>query len=358
MNDSGLYLVTGASGYIGSAMVRHLVSRGIQVRAMVRSEAKMAAARALGAVDVVVADLTNDASLADAVKGCAGIYHIAGIFRQTNLNDADYFDANLHGTRRLLDAAILAGVPRVIHCSTSGVHSNITNPPGTEETPYSPGDSYQQSKVEGEKLALNYFRSGRIQGCVIRPAMVYGPDDTRHLKMFKMIATRTFFYVGPSKNVHYVDVRDLAEAFRLAMEQQARNGEVYIIAGERSVSLTTMVNLVADLLHVSRPRLRLPARPMQWAGSLCEWVCKPFGISPPLYRRRVDFFVNNREFSIEKARRELGYKPARPFEEEVAEIISLYCRKGWLKLRNAGIPGLLATSFDIVGDLVIVGLPA
>jgi nucleoside-diphosphate-sugar epimerase len=326
-----VFLVTGASGYIGGAMVAHLSAQGLPVRGMIRTPAKAAAVKALGASDVVVGDLTDADSIRRAVEGCRSIYHFAAIFRQVNVADSEYHDVNAEGTRRLLEAAIQSGVERVIYCSTGGVLGHIAHPPGTEETPYSPGDAYQSSKVEGERIALEYFRSGRVGGCVIRPAMVYGPADTRHLKMFRMIANGTFFYVGPSLNVHFVDVRDVARAFQLAMEHTERNGEVYIVAGERSVSLTEMVTLIASLLNVPAPRVRLPVKPMQWVGSLCEWACKPFRIQPPIYRRRVDFFVNNREFSTAKAQRELGYRPARPFEAEVAEVVTWYCRHGWLK---------------------------
>jgi nucleoside-diphosphate-sugar epimerase len=336
------YLVTGASGYIGGAMVAHLVGQGISVRAMVRNPAKTAAVQALGAHEVVVADLTDAESIRRAVEGCRGIYHFASIFRQVNVADSAYGDVNAEGTRRLLEAAVQAGVERVIHCSTIGVLGHIANPPGTEETPYSPGDAYQRSKVEGEKIALEYFRSGRMRGCVIRPAMVYGPADTRHRKMFRMIANGTFFYVGPGMNVHFVDVRDVACAFRLAMEHTERNGEVYIIAGERSVPLTEMATLVASLVGARPPRLRLPVRPMQWAGSLCEWGCKPFRIQPPLFRRRVDFFVNNREFSIAKAQRDLGYRPAQPFEAEVAEVVAWYGEHGWLKSKAKSLGRVLS----------------
>lgn len=218
MSPQKPFLVTGAPGYLGGVLVQQLSHQGIPVRALVRSEAKAATVRDMGATETIIGDLLDPASLARAVDGVQGIYHVASIFREAGLPDSAYFETNANGTRNLFTAAIAAGVPRLIHCSTIGVLGHIANPPGTEETPYGPGDYYQRSKLAGEKIAMEFFRQGQIGGCVIRPAMIYGPGDTRNLKMFRMIAACRFFYVGPGVHVHFVDVRDVARAFQLAME--------------------------------------------------------------------------------------------------------------------------------------------
>ncbi|MDA0578193.1 MAG: NAD-dependent epimerase/dehydratase family protein [Verrucomicrobia bacterium] len=330
MSPQKPFLVTGAPGYLGGVLVQQLSRQGIPVRALVRSEAKAATVRDMGATETIIGDLLDPASLARAVDGVQGIYHVASIFREAGLPDSAYFETNANGTRNLFTAAIAAGVPRLIHCSTIGVLGHIANPPGTEETPYGPGDYYQRSKLAGEKIAMEFFRQGQIGGCVIRPAMIYGPGDTRNLKMFRMIAACRFFYVGPGVHVHFVDVRDVARAFQLAMEHAERNGQVYIIAGEKSVALQEAAELIAKLLGVPPPWLRLPAKPLQWAGSTCEWICKPFKISPPIYRRRIDFFMKNRSFSCAKAERELGFRPTQSFENEMAEAVDWYRKAGWL----------------------------
>ncbi len=324
-----LMLVTGAAGYVGGQMVEYLVKRGDRVRAMVRDPNRTEALRALG-VEIVVADLQDAASLAPAVAGVHGIYHIASLFRQAGLPESTFHDINAEGTRRLFDAAIAAGVKRIVHCSTGGVLGHIANPPGNEQTPYNPGDMYQRTKLEGEKIALAYFKEGRVRGAVIRPAMIYGPGDTRNLKMFKMIARRHFFYIGKGVHVHFVDVRDLVRAFALAMDHEEINGEVYHIAGEKAVLLPVMAELIARTLGVPPPWLRLPVKPMQWLGTACEAICTPLHIPPPIFRRRVDFYTKNRHFDSSKAARELGYKPAQSFEAEVAENTRWYKDHGWL----------------------------
>jgi nucleoside-diphosphate-sugar epimerase len=225
----------------------------------------------------------------------------------------------------ILKASIASGVRRVIHCSTIGVVSSIEQPPGDETLPYSPCDIYQTSKVEGEKLALRYFREGRIGGVVIRPAMIYGPGDSRTRKLFDMIRRQRFFYVGDGNIlVHWIDVRDLARAFCEAMEHPERNGEVYIIAGEKSLTLKDFVNSVARELGVASPWLHLPVKPMQWLGLVCEVICRPFGIAPPLYKRRVDFFIKNRGFDVSKAKEHLGFAASKGLKEEIRDILESY----------------------------------
>lgn len=325
-----LVLVTGAGGFVGGELVNALLRKGCRVRAMVHSLARQGGLANLP-VEVVEADLSNQDSLRRAVDGVAEVYHIASIFRQAGLPESVFHDVNATGTQRLLDACIEAGTQRVIHCSTVGVLGHIDHPPADENTPYNPGDMYQRSKMDGEKIALDYFNSGKIRGVVIRPAMIYGPGDERTLKMFRMIAHRRFFFVGPGNaQVHFIDVRDLAQAFILAMGKTALNGEVYIVAGQRSLPLLELVEIIAREIGVPPLRLHLPVKPMQWLGSLCEAVCTPFRIQPPIFRRRVDFYTKNRAFDCRKAHRDLGFVPAQSLEQEIRDIIADYRQRGWL----------------------------
>ena len=330
-----LMLVTGANGYVGKEIVELLQSRGIPVRAMVRSTAKgqdlLKQLPSAAGVEIVVADLQDAESLKSAVAGVYGIFHIGAIFRQAGFPESVFHDINAEGTKRLFEAGIVAGCKRIIHCSTGGVLGHIANPPGNENSPFNPGDMYQRTKLEGEKIALEFYRSGKIGGVVIRPAMIYGPGDTRNLKLFRMIAKQKFFYVGKGdKSVHFVDVRDLAEAFCLAMDKEDLNGQIYHIPGERAVPLKQMVGMIADYLGVSRPWLHLPVKPVQLIGTICETICTPLRIEPPIYKRRVDFFTKNRDFDGSKAAKELGFKPQRKLEEEVKDIVDWYRSHSWI----------------------------
>ena len=326
--DQEVYLVTGAGGFVGGYMVRLLAEKGLRVRAMVRDASKATDLKALEGVEVIEADLCDENSLAAAVEGVVGVYHIAALFRQAGHPDAVFRAVNIDGTKKMLDASIAAGVRRFIHCSTVGVLGHIDTPPADEKTPYNPGDIYQETKMDGEKLALDYFRDGKMSGVVIRPAMIYGPGDERTLKLFRMISKGKFFYVGKGMaSVHWIDVRDLVHAFFLAMNKPERNGEVYIIAGAEAVPLQTMCKTVARELGVKAPWLHLPVKPMQWLGSLCEAICTPLKIEPPIFRRRVDFFTKARSFNGAKARDELAFVPEQNFDAEIRDIIGYYQQK-------------------------------
>ena len=336
-------LVTGAGGFAGGHLVRLLISARTcidrdatafpRVRAMVRRPEQASHLVALGAEEVV-ADLTDRDSLRKALVGVKQVFHIGALFRQAGLPDQAFYDVNVTGTLNLFEESIAAGVERIVHCSTVGVLGDIAVPPGDELTAYAPGDIYQKTKMEGEQIALRYFRSGKIGGVVIRPAMIYGPGDTRTLKMFKAVARNRFFYVGKGdKRVHFVDVRDLAQAFMLAMSRMDRNGEVYIIAGRESKPLEDVAAAIADYFDVPAPWLHVPVFPVRAVALACELVCIPLRVEPPLFRRRVDFFTKHREFNWDKAKRGLCYNPRNSFHEEIREICSWYVDNGWISTK-------------------------
>ena len=160
--------------------------------------------------------------------------------------------------------------------------------------------------------------------------MIWGPGDTRTLKMYKGIAKKKFPLIGSGKTlVHWILVSDLAKAFRLLSETDITN-EIYIISGRESVSLEHMLIEIANALEVSPPRIKIPAYPVQLIGSIVEALCKPIGVEPPIYRRRVDFFTKTRSFNSDKARKDFGFNPEFSFKEEVKLIAEWYREHGWV----------------------------
>lgn len=324
MPDRTLAVITGATGFIGGNLARHLLGQGYRLRLLVRDPSRL---EELAGPDcqVVRGDIQHAADLQGLAEGADLFFHIAALFRAAGFPDQVYRQINVEGTRHCLEEARRAGVRRFVHCSTVGVLGNIEKPPADESTPYNPGDIYQETKVEGERLALEYFRTGRLPGVVVRPAMVYGAGDRRMLKLFKPVAHRRFMMLG-SGNVrhHYVYIDDLVEGFRLAGTVPGIEGEVFIIAGPDSVRLQDMVGMIARSAGVAAPRLHLPVQPFQWLGSLCEAIFIPLHLEPPIYRRRVDFFTKNRSFAIGKAQRLLGYQPQIDTREGVRRTLEWY----------------------------------
>lgn len=344
--DTPITLVTGATGFSGRHLVRALVADGVRVRVVVRSSAR---ARELlpPDVEVVEGDLAAPATAGRAMPGVQTVYHLAALFREAKHDDSEYRKVNVEGSRRLLDAAVACGVRRYVHCSTVGVHGHIASPPGDEQTAYDPGDVYQVTKLEGEQLALSY--RDRLPLAVARPTAIYGPGDTRLLKLFRMVARRRFPLLGGGENYyHTVYVDDLVRGLRLLGTHPAAVGEVFILGGERYVKLSELAAMIARAAGVPAPRLRLPARPFQIAGTICEKLCVPLGIEPPIHRRRVDFYTKSRAFSIEKARRLLGYRPEMDLEHGIRRTLDWCVAKGYIDVPQAA-PSLRAAGLGVPG---------
>ena len=324
-------LITGATGFLGGHLARRLVENGqCEVRALVRESSDSGPLHELG-VDLEVGDLKDRPSLRSAVAGASIVYHIAASFRTEHLTHDDMWRTNVQGTRDLLEASREAGVERFVHCSSVGVHGAIDNPPGNEDSAFDPGDRYQDTKAEAEILARNFGVEHSLPVVVFRPAGIYGPGDLRFLKLFKSIKSGVFRMIGSGKVLYQmVYVEDLVDGILLCGASEKASGEAFILTGERPYTLNTITQTIAKTLGVEISSLRIPATPVYVAGALCELVCRPLGISPPLYRRRVDFFRKTRAFSIEKAQKELGFSPQFELVEGLRRTATWYQEQGLL----------------------------
>lgn len=324
------YMVTGATGFTGGALTRTLLERGQSVRVLIRKPEQVSYFHEIG-VEPVVGDLTDCEKVVKASQGVDGIFHIGAAFRTAGLANQAYWDINVGGTKNVMESALKNGVKRVVHTSTIGVHGHVKEPPATETAPFNAGDIYQETKLEGEITALSYHKDKNVPVAVIRPAGIYGPGDMRFLKLFKAIEKKKFVMLG-SGNIffHPVFITDLVEGFILAMNTDKAIGESFIIAGPRYIPLNELVATIARELNVPPPRLHIPVTPVKCAAFLCEMLCKPFHIEPPLYRRRVDFFTKCRAFDTTKAQTILGYQPKVTLEEGIHKTAQWYKQQGLL----------------------------
>ncbi|MCP4215801.1 MAG: NAD-dependent epimerase/dehydratase family protein [bacterium] len=323
-------LVTGANGFTGSWLCKTLLQKGYKVKALVRKNSNREALQGVD-VEIVEGDLADAESIKGKIKDIDILFHIAALYRTEGVSKSMFSKVNVEGTRVLLDEAIKSGVKRFVHCSTVGVQGEIANPPATEDAPYNPGDHYQDSKLEGEKLALSYFSEKKIDGVVVRPVGIYGPGDTRFLKLFRHIHKGNFKMIGKGKALYHLTfVQDLCDGIVLAGETPAASGQIYTLGGNEYLPLDELVKKLAKILDKPVSSMRIPLFPVYVAAFICEMLCKPFGIEPPLYRRRLDFFTKDRAFDISKARKELNYAPEVPLEEGLPRTAQWYKEKGML----------------------------
>lgn len=330
MRMSTRVLVTGGTGFTGGHLCRKLAGLGHRVRTIARAPEKADGLCAAG-VEVVRGDLKDRGSLLAAADGCEIVYHIAALYRQEGIPDAEFRAVNVQGTVNILEAALACGARRFVHCSTVGVHGHVSKIPSDESAPFNPGDVYQESKVEGEERARHFFRSRGLQGVVFRPTGIYGPGDLRFLKLFRHIKSGRFRMIG-SGNVYYhlTYIDDLTDGIVLCGTHPRAAGGVYILGGERYVTLRELTDAIAGALGVRISRLRIPFAPVYAAAFLCEKACRPLGIEPPIFRRRVDFFRKDRAFDISKAKRELGYAPRVDTREGIRRTADWYTAQGLL----------------------------
>jgi len=325
----GKTLVTGATGFTGKALCRRLVLDGKEVVAFVRASSNFEELRKLG-VECRLVNIKDGAEVKRNFADIDMVYHVAAAYRTEHTDHEEFHLVNVEATRNLLEAALDAQVTRFVHCSTVGVQGEITDPPASEEYRFNPGDHYQQSKMEGELLALDYFKKG-LPGAVVRPVGIYGPGDTRFLKLFRPISKGRFVMIGTGNSLYHMTyIDDLIDGFILCGTKKEALGQVFTIAGEKYTTLRELVDVIADVLGNPRPRLRIPFYPVLLASILCEKICRPFGISPPLYPRRVEFFSLDRAFSIEKAKRLLGYQPKVGLRDGVRRTAEWYKQEGMI----------------------------
>jgi nucleoside-diphosphate-sugar epimerase len=325
-------LVTGASGFTGSHLARLLVQSGHRVRALVResSALDLLEDEAGREVERFEGDLADERSLRKAASGVERIFHLAAVYREAKLPDSYYREVNVEGTRRLAEAAVAEGGIPFLYCSTCGVHGEVEGP-ADETAPYNPGDIYQETKVEAEKVVLSLHRERGLPAVILRPVGIYGPGDRRFLKLFRGIARRRFPLIGSGRVLyHLTHVEDVARGFLAASEANEAAGEAFILAGDRYTTVSELLALIAEKAGVAPPRFHWPAAPILLASALSEDLLRPLGIEPPLHRRRLDFFLKNRAFKIDKARRLLGWTPKVALEDGIARTLAWYRSAGWI----------------------------
>jgi nucleoside-diphosphate-sugar epimerase len=322
--------VTGGLGFTGAALVERLLDDGHSVSVLDKNPGLRKDVIESRGADVALGSITDAELVSRCAEGAEVVLHLAAAFRETGAPDSLYYQVNVEGTRVVLDAAKAHGARKFVYCSTQGVHGHIDAPPGNEDSPIEPEDYYQETKYLGEEVVR--AEAEDLEYTIIRPTAIYGPGDPgRYVMIYRQVARGRFHMFGRGDTFyHPVYIDNLVDAFVLSMAPGAGAGEAYIIADEGYVPIRELVERSARALDVPSNITFLPLRPLIVAGHVCEKICKPFGINPPIFPRRVDWFRQVRAFRIDKAKRDLGYVPKVGLDDGLRQTGRWYRENGYL----------------------------
>lgn len=326
MNESGRAFVTGSSGFIGRHLVESLLKGGWSVTALVNSRDLPERNR----LTVIRGDICDFDLLKNSMEGTTCLFHLASALGASLIGEKEFFRINAEGTKAVLEAAVTAGVGRVVHFSSAGILGSVKKGVVAEEDyPAGPIEPYDRSKFEGEKIARAKAAAG-MNVVVIRPGWVYGPGDRRTFKLIKAILKKHFIMVTKGDELQtpcFID--DLIHGTRLCAEK-GKSGEIYNITGSEAIPVREICGAIAEAGGTEIPSFRLPL----WTVRIAAWkMGVAFGLfkkEAPLTMGKLSFFVHPKPLSIDKARRELGYNPETDFRNGIARAIDWYNLNGWL----------------------------
>ncbi len=326
-------LLTGATGFVGSAVARVLAARGHRLRLLVRPTSDR---RNIAGIEgeVVLGDLTDAASLARALAGCRYLMHVAADYRFWVPDAEAMLRANVDGTVEIRRAALAAGVERVVHCSSVAAWGQTTDGTPADETTLADEaafvGTYKRSKFLAERAVLDLVRQDGLPAVVVNPAAPVGPRDIKPTPTGKMIrdaaAGRVPAYIDTGLNV--VHVVDVAEGHALALEK-GRIGERYILGGE-NLLLKDLLALVASVVGRRPPRIELPEAVLWPVAAAMEGLARVTGMPPMMTRDHLKMARKKMFFSSAKAMGELGYAP-RPVRAAIEDAVAWFRANGMLK---------------------------
>ncbi|MFA6097633.1 MAG: NAD-dependent epimerase/dehydratase family protein [Candidatus Paceibacterota bacterium] len=335
-------LITGATGFIGSHLVKDLAEKGFKIRCLVKYSSSKDALDFLNNLETELfyGDLNDKESLENAVKGIDYVFHLGGGGR-VGMSKEIQCRINIEGTKNILEACVSNGnIKKFIHVSTCAVMGDIKNGPADETYPLNPANmAYSYAKTEAEKVALSY--KDRIHLVVVRFPGVYGiplikgePDRiggvTPILMIFSAVKHGKWRYVGEGKNfIHLFYIDDAVRGLELSHEK-GRAGEIYIIGDKQSIRMVEMVRTAANVLHVEEPNGHVPVSIARIFALVSELGAKLFGGIPVMSREMVTGFISNLYIDTSKARKELGYESKVSLEAGMKQTVEWYKANGYL----------------------------
>lgn len=322
-------LVTGATGFIGGKVTEHFIRKGENVHLFVRNAEKLPK-YVKECCRITIGDVTCSETLTNAVKGVDALIHCAGLLGHWGVSLRQLYAVNVEGSINVVNSAYHAGIKRMVHLSAGGVTGPVGSNPADETFQPAPMTAYERTKWKGEQEILKLARERDQNLLVLRPTFTYGPCDPHKLNLFRAIKANRFVFIGNGNStVHPVYIDDLVRGIDLGLASDLKQKSI-IIGGAQPVTKEELVYGIADALGVSRPAFRLPARAAEIAASICEVSASVLKFNPPITRSRVWALSRNWGYSIDFARRKLGYEPHVDLREGLSQTIAWYRENGWL----------------------------
>jgi len=318
-------LITGGTGFIGRHLISALIGQGFHCTCLVRAKNNVHELGKLDNTEIVCGDIVDKRSLRMSMRNVQVIYHLAGQVGDWGVPNKTFFDVNVEGTRNLLDVAREGDVQHFIFCSTPGVQGK-GYVCASETLPYNPPHEDESTKAEAEKLLLDFSeRQTSPRVTIVRPDFVYGPGDLRRLPLYRAIKHKRFFQIGSGAAfLHPTFVEDVARAFCLLPNNPISFGQIYNIAGPRKIRVKEYLKTIAETLHVSLPRVRVPIAVARLLSILFETASRITVRAPFLSSSRVDFLTKDHGSDISKAKAQLGFKPQVDLREGMRRTIEWY----------------------------------
>ena len=326
------YLITGATGFIGPHLVKKLTDQGHVCRCLVRENSDTAALQELG-VEITIGDITQSATLEGVADGMDRVLHLATLGHMSNFTVTEsMFEAiNILGAVNVMQEALRAGIQRVVHCSTVAAMGICSDNPAKEESRCNPHHAYGRSKLKAEHKILQLVENNTLPAVIVRFSMVYGPGDPRDILKLTLLAKKGLFpKIGNRpKLTPLIHVNDAVDGLLLAAEKGAL-GEVYLLTNSESLPFDEIRKILQVALGITRLPLFIP----EWAALSTARAAEKFfpllGKVPPVSRKNIESTLADRVFSIEKARKELGFDPKVDPIEGLSETVAWYREKGWV----------------------------
>lgn len=333
MTKVGLVLVTGATGFVGSAVVRALLAAGYPVRALVRTSSPRANLAALD-VETVEGDMRDVESVARAMVGIRYLMHVAADYRLWSSEREEIRRNNVTGTRTVMEAALRSGVERIVYTSSVATLGLRSDGQAADETvalaETAAIGAYKRSKVAAQRLVETMIARDSLPAIIVNPSTPIGPRDIRPTPTGRIIVEAASGhmpgYVHTGLNLVHVD--DVASG-HLAALTRGRIGERYILGGQ-DVFLVDMLRDIAGLVGRRPPRVRMPRRLLYPAAAIAEMIATRTGREPFLTLDGLHMAKNRMFFTSAKATRDLGFD-ARPYAEGLRDAIGWFRGAGYLR---------------------------